>query len=144
MLYDILKGILKLLQGHEKKYVYFIVSDEGEGIPDADIERLFQPFTQGDKARGTEGSGLGLAIIKRIVDTHAVGLNYLINPHRWFTSKSLFTKDVLIVVIPYMVLVNSENHKKTTNNYLLVVFLFASVITVEVQLQLMLYHCLCQ
>ena len=44
--------------------------DQGEGIPDADIERLFQPFTQGDKARGTEGSGLGLAIIKRIVDTH--------------------------------------------------------------------------
>ena len=34
------------------------------------IERLFQPFTQGDTARGTEGSGLGLAIIKRIVDTH--------------------------------------------------------------------------
>ncbi|MEY8198039.1 MAG: ATP-binding protein, partial [Colwellia sp.] len=42
----------------------------GAGIPDADIERLFQPFTQGDTARGTEGSGLGLAIIKRIVDTH--------------------------------------------------------------------------
>ena len=34
------------------------------------MERLFQPFTQGDKARGTEGSGLGLAIIKRIIDTH--------------------------------------------------------------------------
>ena len=44
--------------------------DEVPGIPDAEIERLFQPFTQGDKARGTEGSGLGLAIIKRIVDTH--------------------------------------------------------------------------
>jgi len=54
----------------EKKCAYFIVSDQGEGIPDADIERLFQPFTQGDLARGTEGSGLGLAIIKRIVDTH--------------------------------------------------------------------------
>mgnify|MGYP000055237912 FL=1 len=54
----------------EKGYAYFIVSDEGEGIPEADIEHLFQPFTQGDKARGTEGSGLGLAIIKRIVDTH--------------------------------------------------------------------------
>jgi two-component system osmolarity sensor histidine kinase EnvZ len=49
---------------------YVIVSDQGEGIPDAEIEHLFQPFTQGDKARGTEGSGLGLAIIKRIVDTH--------------------------------------------------------------------------
>ena len=53
-----------------KACAYFIVSDEGEGIPDANIERLFQPFTQGDKARGGEGSGLGLAIIKRIVDTH--------------------------------------------------------------------------
>ncbi len=53
-----------------KDCAYIIVSDQGEGIPDADIERLFQPFTQGDKARGTEGSGLGLAIIKRIVDTH--------------------------------------------------------------------------
>ena len=57
-------------QDKTKERVYFIVSDHGSGIPDADIERLFQPFTQGDKARGTEGSGLGLAIIKRIVDTH--------------------------------------------------------------------------
>jgi two-component system osmolarity sensor histidine kinase EnvZ len=53
-----------------KAYAYIVVSDQGEGIPDADIERLFQPFTQGDTARGGEGSGLGLAIIKRIVDTH--------------------------------------------------------------------------
>lgn len=52
------------------RFVYFCVFDSGPGIPEADIERLFQPFTQGDKARGTEGSGLGLAIIKRIVDTH--------------------------------------------------------------------------
>ncbi len=53
-----------------KEYAYVTVCDEGSGIDEADIERLFQPFTQGDKARGTEGSGLGLAIIKRIVDTH--------------------------------------------------------------------------
>lgn len=54
----------------DKGCAYFTVSDHGEGIPDSDIERLFQPFTQGDTARGTEGSGLGLAIIKRIIDTH--------------------------------------------------------------------------
>lgn len=53
-----------------KKFAFLTVSDTGPGIPDADIERLFQPFTQGDLARGTEGSGLGLAIIKRIVDGH--------------------------------------------------------------------------
>lgn len=62
---DVFTGVDK-----RKDCAYIIVSDQGEGIPDADIERLFQPFTQGDKARGTEGSGLGLAIIKRIVDTH--------------------------------------------------------------------------
>ena len=66
---EIVTGIDKL-----KKCAFFTVSDCGEGIPEADIERLFQPFTQGDKARGTEGSGLGLAIIKRIVDTHGGGV----------------------------------------------------------------------
>ncbi len=65
-------GDIEVFTGHDKKqgYAYFMVSDHGEGIPDSDIERLFQPFTQGDTARGGEGSGLGLAIIKRIVDTH--------------------------------------------------------------------------
>lgn len=61
---------IEVFTGVENDYAFFIVSDNGAGIPDADIERLFQPFTQGDTARGTEGSGLGLAIIKRIVDTH--------------------------------------------------------------------------
>lgn len=50
--------------------VAIIVEDEGEGMNQEEIEHLFTPFTQGDKARGTEGSGLGLAIIKRIVDSH--------------------------------------------------------------------------
>jgi two-component system osmolarity sensor histidine kinase EnvZ len=54
----------------KKGFMHLIVSDNGVGIPDADIERLFQPFTQGDTARGTEGSGLGLAIIKRIICMH--------------------------------------------------------------------------
>ncbi|WP_286264415.1 two-component system sensor histidine kinase EnvZ [Thalassotalea atypica] len=64
-------GKITVETGIEDKHnAYVSVSDEGSGIDEADIERLFQPFTQGDKARGTEGSGLGLAIIKRIVDTH--------------------------------------------------------------------------
>ena len=66
------QGDIEVITGYEKEkgYVYFIVSDEGEGILEADIEHLFQPFTQGDKARGTEGSGLGLAISKRIIELH--------------------------------------------------------------------------
>ncbi len=61
---------IEVTTGVDKKFAYFTVSDNGEGIAEADIERLFQPFTQGDTARGTDGSGLGLAIIKRIVNNH--------------------------------------------------------------------------
>ncbi|TYK67119.1 two-component system sensor histidine kinase EnvZ [Colwellia echini] len=63
-------GEIDVSTGIEKGFAFIIVSDNGAGIPAADIDRLFQPFTQGDTARGTEGSGLGLAIIKRIVEAH--------------------------------------------------------------------------
>lgn len=58
--------------GYNKKrrQVWFSVTDDGPGIPPEQQQQLFQPFTQGDKARGGVGSGLGLAIIKRIVDRH--------------------------------------------------------------------------
>ncbi|WP_448250153.1 two-component system sensor histidine kinase EnvZ [Thalassotalea agariperforans] len=64
-------GDIKVSTGlAEQGYVYMEVLDQGSGISEAEIDRLFQPFTQGDTARGTEGSGLGLAIIKRITDSH--------------------------------------------------------------------------
>ena len=73
------QGNIQVCTGVEDKhFAHISVCDEGAGIPEAEMERLFQPFTQGDKARGTEGSGLGLAIIKRIVDTHG-GKVQLIN-----------------------------------------------------------------
>jgi len=53
-----------------KKYVVIAVNDNGPGIPEGELESVFEPFKQGDAARGSEGSGLGLAIIKRIVDMH--------------------------------------------------------------------------
>lgn len=53
------------------KTASFSVRDFGKGVPEDEMENLFLPFTQGDKARGSLGSGLGLAIIKRIVDLHS-------------------------------------------------------------------------
>ena len=55
----------------KEKQLCFAIRDFGPGIPEDKIEGLFEPFTQGDKARGSLGSGLGLAIIKRIVDMHS-------------------------------------------------------------------------
>ncbi len=57
---------------YEKQHdhVTFTIRDFGTGIPKADVQKLFQPFTQGDKARGSVGSGLGLAIVKKAVEIH--------------------------------------------------------------------------
>jgi len=54
----------------DKKYAVVMVNDHGPGIPESELETVFEPFKQGDAARGSEGSGLGLAIIKRIIDMH--------------------------------------------------------------------------
>lgn len=66
------EGSIKVCTGISlvEKQVYFCVSDQGPGIPEQQLERMFEPFFQGDTARGGEGSGLGLAIIKKIVDMH--------------------------------------------------------------------------
>ncbi len=46
------------------------IADRGPGVPDAELERLLQPFTRLDHARGSPGTGLGLAIVARIVAAH--------------------------------------------------------------------------
>ncbi len=50
--------------------VYCRVRDFGPGIPESELDDVFMPFTQGDKARGSLGSGLGLAITRRIIKAH--------------------------------------------------------------------------
>lgn len=54
---------------HEKR-VYCKVRDYGPGIPPGELDSVFLPFAQGDKARNSSGSGLGLAIIRRIIEGH--------------------------------------------------------------------------
>jgi two-component system sensor histidine kinase MprB len=46
------------------------VLDEGPGVRDEDLERIFDRFYRSDEARTAPGSGLGLAIVKQIVDGH--------------------------------------------------------------------------
>ena len=52
--------------------VRIVVEDEGPGIPEAELERVFEPFVRLEASRSQEtgGTGLGLAIARSIVRGH--------------------------------------------------------------------------
>jgi signal transduction histidine kinase len=57
----------------EGRSVKLVVSDAGEGIAEADRERVFAPFQRGMRRAAdgaTTGSGLGLALVRQIARRH--------------------------------------------------------------------------
>ena len=50
-------------------YVVITVSDNGSGIPEKDLEHIFEPFYT-KKMMGRSGTGLGLAVVWNTVEDH--------------------------------------------------------------------------
>ena len=51
--------------------IQFSIKDSGVGIPEQELEHIFDQFTQSSKTNtGAGGTGLGLAISKKIVEDH--------------------------------------------------------------------------
>ncbi len=70
--YTPIGGKVSIYVGKIYRDVYFKVVDTGIGIPECDIDRIFERFYRVDKARSREmgGTGLGLAIAKEIIEAH--------------------------------------------------------------------------
>ncbi len=75
MLGNLIDNAIKYNVEGGKVYIEFvdgklIVKDTGRGIPESDLERVFEQFYRVKETQAIQGSGLGLAIVKAIVDLH--------------------------------------------------------------------------
>lgn len=65
--------VLRISVWREEGMEHLLFADNGQGVPEEHLPRLFEQFWRGDEARSTkngEGSGLGLYIVKYIVEAH--------------------------------------------------------------------------
>ena len=64
--------VLRLEQGRGKKRVHMSVRDFGPGVPNGELEKIFEPFyrVQESRDRGSGGHGLGLSIAANAVRRH--------------------------------------------------------------------------
>ncbi|EGW41355.1 HAMP domain protein [Desulfosporosinus sp. OT] len=64
------------------EWVQVMVVDSGEGIPEEELEHIFDRFYRVDKAREREsgGTGLGLAIAKEFIQAHGGSINVKSKP----------------------------------------------------------------
>lgn len=66
------KTTVKIIIEQTKRDVKISVSDEGQGIPADELDKLFTPFgkTSVKPTAGESSTGLGLSIVKKIIDAH--------------------------------------------------------------------------
>lgn len=66
--YTLKKGKITVKCKRIDKYIEFTISDNGQGVPEKDLNKIFEPLYTSDPSRKI--SGLGLSICKEIVENH--------------------------------------------------------------------------
>jgi signal transduction histidine kinase len=63
-------GYIKILVNSDDSNTIISVKDNGTGIPEEDIPKLFNRFSQGTSKKRSVGTGLGLYLARQIVEAH--------------------------------------------------------------------------
>ena len=65
-------GTVKINVKHQGDFILLEISDTGIGVPEDDIEKIFEEFYRSKNARDVErdGTGLGLSIAKQVIERH--------------------------------------------------------------------------
>jgi len=76
---------IELSTARDDDRISILVADDGPGIPESDLSRVFERFYRVDKARSRDatdgGTGLGLAIVKHLVGLHGGTVEVANRPH---------------------------------------------------------------
>ena len=66
-----------------KDHYCIVVSDNGRGIPETDIDRITEAFYMVEKSRSRQqrGVGLGLSLVSRIAKLHGASLTFKSTEH---------------------------------------------------------------
>ena len=104
ILYNLLSNAVKFtpdggtveleVEGKEEQGIHFKVRDTGIGMAEKDLERIFQPFEQGDNSAGRkyQGTGLGLSLTKKIIELH--------NGRLWAESEGMGRGSTFHFILP--------------------------------------------
>ena len=70
-------GEIRVAVREERDLLYVSVSDDGVGIADSELAKIWERFYKSDKSRGQDktGTGLGLSIIRGIIHEHRQKIN---------------------------------------------------------------------
>jgi signal transduction histidine kinase len=55
---------------HIEKFIEVVFADRGIGIPDRDLQKIFEPFYRGTNTNSISGSGIGLPLVNQIIKNH--------------------------------------------------------------------------
>lgn len=86
-------GELRVMLRGQGANAILSVSDDGIGMDEADIPKIFDRFYRSDASRSIEGTGLGLSMVKKIADLHGAKVEVESELGKGSTFRIIFSRN---------------------------------------------------